>query len=455
MTTRLLTKLPNQTDQPGSADVAEPHDKTPWLLGFLCLLTPILPSYSVFPGPLRSNGSPARLIAVLMFGLVVLGFVVVRRKTPTRTLRPGAIIILFYFLLEFTLYAVGLTRPGSALVEGSRTRALIILVANVGVALYILLRIRTSRDRDFLLGCIATGLAFACLVGWLQSVTNIDLRYFFQPPGFVINADELELSERWGVRRVMGTSQHSIEFSVLASVTVPLMIYFARNATKGLLRWLAVLACVLALIALPAAVSRTGLLALSAALLAYMWGLKLRHLAVGVVVGLLGVGAYIQAFPNIANSMYNTIVNSAQDPSVLARTADYAAVSKTFRANPIFGLGLGGAPPTEYGYLDNQWLQAIVQGGAIGILTTIVLIGGGLFGFSAALRAAKTPRERDQAYALGAMFIAIAATSFTFDVMSFQQVARILVIVFALLWSSYTVSLTNQADGLRSGIPTQ
>src|SRR3954468_22862026 len=89
-------------------------------------------------GPLKSNGSPAKLIAVLFFGLALLGFLFVRRTGLTRTVRPGVLIILFYFLLQLTVYGVGLTNVDSALVAGSRTRALINLVANVGVALYIL-----------------------------------------------------------------------------------------------------------------------------------------------------------------------------------------------------------------------------------------------------------------------------------------------------------------------------
>ena len=141
------------------------------------------------PGPLKSNGSPAKVIAVLFFGLAVLGFILVRRTASTRTVRPGVVIILLYFLLQLAIYGVGLTRADSALVEANKTRALIILVANVGVALYILTRVRTTRQRNIVLGCLAIGLTFACLVGLLQALTNIDLRFFFQPPGFVLNID--------------------------------------------------------------------------------------------------------------------------------------------------------------------------------------------------------------------------------------------------------------------------
>ena len=123
----------------------------------------------------------------------------------------------------------------------------------------------------------------------------------------------------------------------------------------------------------------------------------------------------------------------------MERIADYAKVSQTFHDHPVFGLGLGGSLPTEYGYLDNEWLQALVQGGVVGVVAMIVLASGGIFGIAAALRGATSPRERDQAYAMGAMFIGILASSFTFDLFSFQQATLLFFILFGLLWSNFTI----------------
>ena len=422
-----------------TAQLAEPRERTPWLLGFLCILIPILPSYSVLPGPLKSNGSPARLIAVMFFGLAVLGFVLIRRTARTQTVRPGVLVILLFFLLQLAIYGVGVMHLDSTLAEASKTRSMIVVFANVGVAIYIMARVETARQRNIVLGCLAIGLTYACVVGLLQ-VTGVDLRYFFQPPGFVVNAEDVSLAERFGAKRVLGTSPHAIEFSVLAAVTVPLTIHFARYAASWQVRWLAMLACGLALVAMPAAVSRSGLVTLVAALVVYMWSFNVRRLAVGVVAGCLAVGTYILAFRGTAIALWNTVINSEEDVSVLTRTADYAVVSKTFRAHPLFGLGLGNSEPTEYGFLDNQWLQAIVQGGMVGVTAMVVLAGGGIFGIAAALRGATTPCERDQAYMLGSMFVAILASSFTFDLFAYQQATLILFITFGLLWSNFTVS---------------
>lgn len=444
-TARPATTASPQNSPLGNLSQPQARERTPWLLAVLCLLIPILPSYSVPAGPLKSNGSPAKLIAIIAFGLAVLGFVLIRRTARTCAVRPGVVFILVYFLMVLAVYGVGLSHRDSALVEASKTRALIGLVANVGVALYAMTRIETVRQRSILLGCFAIGLTFNCTVGFLQNSAHIDLHLLLQPPGFVTNLSDQGrgsagvLSERLGAKRAFGTSGHAIEFSVLAAVTVPLTIHFARYAANRRVRVLAALACGLALLAMPAGISRSGVIAFAAAFLVYMWSFKLRALSVAVVVGAIALLVEILAAPDTVQALWQTISNSAADESVLERIADYSKVSQTVHDNPVFGLGLGGSLPIEYGFLDNEWLQALVQGGAVGAVAMIVLATGGIFGLSAALRGAASPRERDQAYAMGAMLIGILASSYTFDLFSFQQATLVFFILFGLLWSNFTI----------------
>ena len=120
-------------------------------------------------------------------------------------------------------------------------------------------------------------------------------------------------------------------------------------------------------------------------------------------------------FPNSMQALWQSVINAGGDISVTDRTSDYIRVSQTFHDFPVFGIGLGGSVPSEYGFLDNQWLRAIVEGGSVGLAAMIVLAGGGIFGISAALRCATISRERDQAYAMGAILVAVFASSFTFD----------------------------------------
>jgi len=246
--------------------------------------------------------------------------------------------------------------------------------------------------------------------------------------------------ERFGAKRAFGTSGHSIEYSVLAAVTVPLTIHFARYAANRQRRLLATMAAVVALLAVPVGVSRSGIVALAAAFLIYVWTFNLRQLGVAVVTGAVGILILFGLSPATGPALWKTITNSSQDGSVLERIEDYATVSRTFQDHPVFGLGLGASLPSEYGFLDNEWLQALVQGGSFGVAAMIVLASGGIFGVAAALRGATTHHERDQACATGAMLTGILASSFTFDLFSYQQVTILFFILFGLLWSNFTTS---------------
>lgn len=421
-----------------------PRERTPWMLGILCLLISVLPSYVVVAGPLKSNGSPARIIAVIMFGLVLLGFVTARRTSHDRRINLGVIALLLYFLLWLLAYGVGLLATSdTADTAANRTRALITLMAQVGVGLFALTMVRTHRQRKIVLGCLLAGLAFACLVGLLQSTSSLDLKFVFRPPGFALNEEDQPLGQRLGATRVTGTSQHPIEFSALAAMTVPLAIYFARNAATSTVRVLSIAACIVAALALPAAVSRTGVISLAVALAIYALAFKVRQIITALAVGAILIGLHAILFPSTTNALWNTITGSAEDPSIQARTEDYAGVSRIFNAHPVFGLGLGGSPQLY----DNQWLQTIVQGGLVGAAAMVLLTVSTVFGIAAALRRASTPAERDQAYMLGAATVAILMSSTTFDLLYYQQASLLLFITFGLLWSEFTITVpTSQAS---------
>jgi polysaccharide biosynthesis protein PslJ len=436
----------------GGREDVQDQERTPWLLCVYCFLLPALPTYLVLPGALKGNGAPARMSALIMFGLVVLGFALVRRTADRRRVNPGAVILLIYFAFGLMLFATGALNIDSYEVASSRTRALMGMVAQIGVGLYIIMRTHTARQRHLLLGWLAAGLSYACFVGVVQSVTSINLAQVLEPPGFVLNREVIAAAsvfERGGVSRIAATSGHPIEFSVLAAVTIPLTLYFVRNAARRRVRVLSGVACLLAMLALPAAISRSGILSLVAALLVYMFAFKVRPIAISLAVGVAAVGAYVMVFPHTANVLWSTITGSAEDESIESRIDDYARVSELFHKHPIFGIGLGGSIPDAIGFLDNQWLQAIVQGGVIGLISMVLFTGGTIFGISAAMRGATSPQEREQVYMLGAVAIGILSSSFTFDLFAFDQAVGVIFVVFGLLWSGFDLSIPEPKGDVR------
>lgn len=460
-----MTRTAGEVTAPSGASsapsgISDPaaRERIPWLLAFLCLLIPILPSYVVLAGPLKSNGSPARMIAILMLTLMILGFFLVRRTAPVRYLHPGVVLILTYVFLVLLVWGVGVSHFDTALVETNKPRAIVVVLTNVGLALYATVRVSTYRQRSIVLGCLATGLTFNCVVGFLQNTVNVDLHLLFRAPGLIINevssavSISPTLSERYGAERAFGTSQHAIEFAVLCAIAVPLALHFARYAEKRQTRLFAALAVGAALLAMPTAIARSGVVALAAALLVYVWTFKLRDVVVAATVAVLALAVETAANPGTVAALWTTITNSGEDESVGSRVAAYAKVSQTFHDHPLFGLGLGGSPPTQYGFLDNEWLQALVQGGVIGLLAMMVLAIGGLFGISAALRCATNRRERDQALAMGGMFTGILASSFTFDLFAHQQASLVFFMLFGLLWSNFRLT-TSPPDAWARGAP--
>jgi O-antigen ligase len=264
---------------------------------------------------------------------------------------------------------------------------------------------------------------------------QIDQRYLLVPPGFTEVISEADLADRGGAIRAVATSDHPIEFSVLAAVAIPLTFHLARYAEKPISRQMAAIACLLSFAALPASVSRSGVVAIAAIFVIYALALKVRLLANVLIIGMAGLLAYKIVLPSAVNALWATFMGSQTDASILTRTEDYAAVGEQFREDPWFGLGLGGYPPTVYRFLDNQWLMAIVTGGVVGLAAMLLLTIGGVAGMTVALRNSRTPAQRDQVFAMGAAFCGIIVSSATFDLFSFQQATIVLFILFALLWT--------------------
>lgn len=423
------------------------RQSTPWLLATMSLLSGLLPAYVVLAGPLKSNGYPPFMICLVFFVLALTGFIAVRRSAPLPTVNPGVLFLLIYFFLNLLIYGMGITHTDGMEVDVNKGRALITLVAFTGMPLYVMMRVKNIREKRIVLGCVAVGLTFSCFVAILQNAASVDLALLFRPPGFDLNLVDLgrgavgASSERFGSVRATGTAGHAIELGVVGAVTVPLNLFFARRGSNKAVRSCGWVGALIALLAVPASVSRSGILALIAALLFTMWIAKIRTLAAGFITIIASLLIYKGIFPTKFEAISMSITNASDDSSITDRINAYAKVSETLHKFPIFGLGLGGSPPSVYGYLDNQWLQAIAQGGITGAVSMIILSLGTIFGIAAALRVAADSIERDLAYTMGGMVLAILLTSVTFDLFSFRQITLTFFLLFGLLWSGYKITL--------------
>ena len=434
-------------------DPTQPKERTPWLLAFLCLIIPIIPINEVFPGPLKSHGSPAKIIGLTMLGLVVLGFAFLPRMSPPRTFYPGVLFLFVYWASDLLCWAVGLTHLGSDIVEAGKNRAVLDMICFFGACLYSMTRIRTERQRSIVLGALAIGLVYECIIGIIQHTSQIDLHLLLTPPGLSENFGDQGKGtgqtldhERFGALRSFGTAMISIEFAVLAAIAVPIMIHFTRYAKTRQVRGFAALGCVICLLAVPTGVSRSGVIALLVSMSVYMWTFTLRQLASAVLVAVGAIASASLASPTTLPALYETITGSPDDESIISRLNATLKVAQILHEHPIFGLGPGSTPPIEFGFIDNEWLGTLANGGLVGFFGLFIFAVGGIFAFTAALRRVSTPSERGLTFAMGGVFMGILATSYTFDLFGFGQVTFVFFIMNGLLWSYSPVKITAPRD---------
>jgi hypothetical protein len=431
------------------------REDVPLVLAAFCVLVPTIPGYAAFPELPAFLGYPPRFLADLMLILAVLGFALAQRHTLRIVPNPGTVIILIYLFVTVFLWGIGMMRLDGTAVESNKVQALVYQLSMLGVALYTLARVHTARSRTILLGCLASGFFLGSVIGLLQNIAEINLVAPLLPPDLAAATGDSaigRLAERAGAIRAIGPFQHAVEFSTAMTAGFFLLAHFARYATRRRSRLVAKIGMLATLAAMPAAISRTGVIALIAGSLIYVWVLNLRQIAKSMCAVAVAVPVFAAFFPTTANALWSTIIGSETDTSVLARVGRYDRVAASFHAHPMLGKGLGAS--TE-GILDNQWLGTLIEGGIVGVFGLFLLVFGALLGSAAGARYASDPKDRDQAFAVGAAIAAIAVSSFTFDLFGFEQITSIFFLLFGLAWSSFpsterTPSLGRQA-ALRVG----
>lgn len=395
------------------------------LLRLEAVLLTVLPANLVI-GPLGWVGAPARLLALGLLVLWVLNVV-----APGATVRPcppvrialgvfWAAILVSYVLLHFhpVPYAE-LRRSDNMLVAMAAFSGLVLSAAEM------------LRSREDVLAVVRTavyGCAFSALVAILQFRPGINLAsYIAKLPILQVNGVIGDVGARSGFSRPPGTALHPIEFGVVTALALAFAIHlFLYDAASP--KWRRGLSLGLIALAIPIALSRSGLLAAAVVVAYFALGAPPRlRLTTGAVVVVFTIVIFV-AVPGMIGNLKGLVFAGASDASIAGRTEDYAAVAGYIRPNVWFGRGIGTFLP-QYRILDNQYLLMLIEGGVAGVLGTV-----GLFVASASLGKsvrARSTSEEDRN--LGQMFRAVGMASllvlFTFDAFSFPTYTS-----FAALW---------------------
>ena len=413
-----------------------------WLVAVYIGALLVIPSPLVI-GPLGAAGGPANMVAFgllawwasgrFLAGGMAWGF------SPIRW-------ALIAFMAAMTAgFGSGALRPLTGIETSGADRTLMAMAGFAGVTLVATDGIATLAQLERIVRWLVNTAAGLAAAGILQFYTAIDIAGYVRIPGLTMAVPpvaEFALEERAGLRRVVATASHPIEFGVVLAIVLPIALHLALTATdeekRG--RWL----CVgLIGFAVPLSLARSAILGVFCGILmmwcGWDWDRKKRALKVAIV--------YLVAMKLLVDGLIGTIkgmfTNMFNDPSYTGRTMDYAQVGVMFGQKPWFGHGLGTFDPTIYFYLDNQYLGTLIETGLVGLVAMSALFLIGLFTSRSVYRMCRKAgldRLGELGRALAASMLVVITSFITFDALAFRMVAGMLFVLLGLIGAAWRIA---------------
>ncbi|MEO5663223.1 MAG: O-antigen ligase family protein [Nocardioides sp.] len=428
---------------PRSADAAT-------ILGFFVVLQFLLPPRLALNG-LPLSLSAASLIALGLGALwlstqmtTTLG--AAKGRTPVRTM------LFVYFCVLLASYASSAFRYLPADERANGDHAMVTAFALIAVGLAVCDGVRSRSRLYFLLRVMVVCASGVAVVGILQYLFGFDLTPMLRPPGMHFTSSEAVVLERWGMRRVSGTTVHPIEFGVFCAMTLPLAVHLASThrgkGRRSTFWWV----CVgLIAVGLMFSVSRSAILAVGAvAAVLFAGSAGARRLR--MIVASAGFLVFIQVVsPGLPRTFVNLFRNAGSDSSVSWRTHDYETAQALISDHLVLGRGLGTWYAPKHTVFDNQYLLTLVDIGVVGLVAILAILAAAIYSslgvmllchrFPARLKTA--PTDRDLALSLIASITAMLPTYATFD---FAACATVSSLSFLLIGMSGALLRIVRAD---------
>lgn len=413
-------------------------------IGVLIGAVAVIPANRVI-APLGAVGVPG---IVAGGGLLLLW--IYSRCGPTIGLdqdrQPVRVVAYLLMVSILASYVAGQVRGLVPVEESPSNAALLVLASGMGILLFTSDAVRDMERLTKVIELLVAGAAFTAVVALLQYYNIFDFAASANFPGLVMNTrfeEGIFVIERAGLNRVAGTATHPIELSVVLSMALPLALSMALFGppAKRARNW--VLSGAIASV-IPLAVSRSGILAVSAALLVYGVTLKFRTMLNLMPLGFFGVAGIVVLAPGVLGTLRGFFLNTGTEPSSTARTDDYPIVYAQWQEYPLLGRGAGTYLPELYRVLDNQYLLTLVSTGAFGLLVYIVLLCTGYSLGRRVHRLARNEEQRQLGQALAAGLVAAMVSSFTFDAMSFTVMFVVTNLFVGLAGALWRITVRDQ-----------
>jgi O-antigen ligase len=413
------------------------------------MLSYLLPSRLVFP-PLSDVGKPG-----IMAGFGLMLWWALSRVHPTLAThgrQPMRWAIAGYLVTVGASYIAAQSRGMQLLESNGAHRAMLMALAAAGVLLTAADGVLTRERVDHVLRWLCWGGTAMALFALCQFALRQDPTVYLRlPPLLAFHRDPIGFVARGGdgLVRVAGTAGHFIEFSVLMVIGLVVSIHYARFSTSRRERQIyGTLAAIQAAV-IPISLSRTGVLALAAAiaLLILVWPLR-------TTFNILVIGCFLAAAiqiirPGLLATLRALILAGDRDPSVQGRLEDYDFVGPFIRERPWFGRGYGTFLPELYQLLDNQWLVTLVTTGIVGVAGLALLFLTGIVLAGRIRRFAGSARDKDLAAALAVALGVAAVSAFTYDALYFTiylLTVHLLLGLVGAMWRITRAERINQSE---------
>ena len=411
------------------------------VISLVVILLYVIPANQILP-QLTVAGRPALLLSMALFTWWVMA-----KLNPRLVLvgpQPLRWATLFFLVSLLLSYLAGLLRGLPSLESNRQDFAILITFEFIGLILMVADGVRNRARLETILRVFVVSAGIMAVIGILQSVLKVDVARYLAVPGLA-PSDKLAGFEGRGFGgqfRVASTATHYIEFSTVMAMAVPFAIHLARFGPTTAARRFYGFVAVLIAAAVPIAISRTGIVALAAAMIVmlYAWDWRTRYnmlvLACALVGGLMAVR------PGLVGTIRSMFVGVENDPSIQGRTNDYDSVAAWFAQRPWLGRGPGTLIPGYAIVLDNQWLLSLVTLGPVGVaaMATLHITAIALAGL--ARRRSAHAEDRHLCAALISTQIVGILVAATFDALAFTTY-------------SFTLALMTGMAGLCGASPIQ
>ena len=428
------------------ADVGRPPRRIDavTLLSCYAFLLMAIPS-SLVVGSFGAAGAPAALLAVaiLCWYLVARqhpGLGLDRGRQPVRvaaTIFSGAVVAAY---ISASRHAVAVAQQSGA------DRGLIVLAGWVGVLALAADGVdRADRLSTLLRRIVMLATAMAAL-GMIEFCTGLDLTKYIVIPGLSVHQQVTDLMSRQGLVRVTATTGQPLEFNAVLTLSLPIALHQARFAPAALRvrRWLQV-ALITAVV--PMTGSRSAFFGLAVICIVLLPTWRRRDWLRACLAGLAAPALAWLVKPSLVSSFTALFGQLGTDQSSLSRADAYSEAVPYIAAHPWLGQGFQTFFPQTYFFVDNQYLNSLLETGVLGLLALVACFATGWFTARSVRATAADARTRDLGQCLAAS-IAVGAVCFaSFDALSFSTAAGLFFLLLGCVGAAWRLGRAQQLAG--------